>query len=152
MKKLLFIFSAVFISINMNAQKISEENVPSAVTAAFKAKFSIAGKTTWEMDYDKYEADFTVGKNDFSAKFDKDGKWLETDTYLKPSELPKNIKEALTKKYGELSAYKVENAMKVEKEKETTYVMEIIRGENTYDVEFDQEGEIIKEERKTDNK
>lgn len=148
MKKLLFIFSAAFISLNMNAQKITADNVPSSVTTAFKAKFSIAEKTTWEMDYDNYEADFTVGKTDFSAKFDKDGKWLETDTYLKPSELPKIVKETLSKKYGELSGYKIDEAMKVEKEKEMTYEMVVIKGENTYDVEFSEDGEMTKEEKK----
>ena len=152
MKKLLFIFSAAFVSMNMNAQKITADNVPQSVTTAFNTRFSIAEKTTWELDYDNYEAGFTVGKTAFSAKFDKDGKWLETDTYLKPSELPKIIRESLLKKYGELSGYKVEDAMKVEKEKETIYAMDIIRGENTYDVEFDIDGEITKEDKKTEKK
>ncbi len=150
MKKLLLFF-AIIISISTAvAQKISADNVPAAVITAFKAKFSIAEKTSWEIDYDNYEADFTVGKTDFSAKFDKDGKWLETLTYLKPSELPKEIKEALSKKYGDiLSAYKIDDAKKIEKEKETIYTMEITKGENVYDVEFDHEWVMVKEEQKS---
>lgn len=153
MRKLLLFFATIISISSAVAQKISADNVPAAVITAFKAKFSIAEKTTWELDYDNYEADFTVGKTDFSSKFDKDGKWLETTTYLKPSELPKEIKEALSKQYGEiLSAYKIEDAKKIEKEKETIYTMEITKGENVYDVEFDYEWNIVKEEKKVEPK
>lgn len=153
MKKTLLVFAALLSVTSVKAQKISSDNVPSVVTTAFKAKFSIAEKTAWELDYDNYEANFSVGKTEFSSTFDKDGKWLETKTYLKPSELPKIIKDALTQKYGDiLSAYKIEDAKKVEKEKETVYEMEITKGENIYDVEFDNEGEMTKEEKKSATK
>lgn len=153
MKKLLLFFATTLLISSAFAQKISIDNVPAAVISAFKAKFSIAEKTTWELDYDNYEADFTVGKINFSSKFDKDGKWLETITYLKPSELPKEIKESLSKKYGEiLSAYKIDDAKKIEREKETIYTMEITKGENVYDVEFDNEWEMVKEEKKAEPK
>lgn len=153
MKKLLLFFATTLLISSAFAQKISIDNVPTAVISAFKAKFSIAEKTTWELDYDNYEADFTVGKINFSSKFDKDGKWLETITYLKPSELPKEIKESLSKKYGEiLSAYKIDDAKKIEREKETIYTMEITKGENVYDVEFDNEWEMVKEEKKAEPK
>lgn len=153
MKKLLLFFATTLLFSSAFAQKISVDNVPAVVISAFKAKFSIAEKTTWELDYDNYEADFTVGKINFSSKFDKDGKWLETITYLKPSELPKEIKESLSKKYGEiLSAYKIDDAKKIEREKETIYTMEITKGENVYDVEFDNEWEMVKEEKKAEPK
>ena len=152
MKKILLVFASAFFVTSIQAQKIASENVPSVVIAAFKTKFSIAEKTTWEMDYDNYQADFTVGKSEFSSKFDKEGKWLETETYLKASELPKSVKDALSKKYGELSAYKVEAPMKVEKEKSTTYAMEIIKGENTYELVFDESGELLEDDIKTTKK
>ncbi len=152
MKKLILLLIAVIAMSSIKAQKISADNVPQPVLDAFKTKFSIAEKTAWEIDYDNYEANFVVGKTDFSGIFDKEGKWLATITYLKPSELPKNIRESLSKKYGELSAYKIEDAIKMEKEKETTYEMEIIRGENTYEVEFDNEGEMMKEDKKSETK
>lgn len=153
MKKLFFILSAAFISLNMNAQKIAADNVPSTVTAAFKAKFSIAEKTTWELEYDNYQADFSVGKSDFSALFDKDGKWLETVTYIKSSDLPKAVKETLAKKYGEvLSAYKLDDVEKVETEKTTKYTMDVIKGEETFELEIDDQGRISKDVIKSDTK
>ena len=150
MKKLILILSAAFIGSNVNAQKISAENVPAPVSAAFKAKFSIAGETKWEMDYDNYEADFVVGKADFSAQFDKDGKWIQTESFLKPSELPKAIKDVLTKKYGELSAFKIDEAKKVENEKTVFYALQIVKGEVNYNVEMDEKGNINKDEIKSE--
>lgn len=100
------------------------------------------------MDYDKYEADFKVGKASFSAKFDKDGKWLETISYIKPSELPKIIKDAVSKKYGELSAYKIQEAEKVENEKEVVYNIEVKKGSYYYELDINEAGEILKEEQK----
>ncbi len=58
------------------------------------------------------------------------------------------IREALAKKYGELSAYKVTEAIKVEKEKGTTYAMEVVKGENTYDLLFDEAGELLEDDLK----
>jgi len=152
MKKVaLFISGLLFVSA-ASAQKISPDIVPQVVVDAYKAKFSIAEKTSWEIDYDKYVADFSVGKNDFSAKFDKDGKWLETDTYIKPSDLPKNILKEVQKKYGELSAYKIEDAEKVEKEKETTYELEVKRGEDTYLLEYAENGDLLTDEKRDPGK
>lgn len=152
MKKIFILFTAVLFTCNVLAQKISSDNVPVAVVTAFKAKFSIAEKTTWEMDYDNYQADFIVGKSEFSAKFDKEGKWLETATYLKISELPKAIKDALSKKYGELSAFKVESPIKVESEKSTVYAMDIIKGESAYELVYDEAGELLEDDVKATKK
>lgn len=134
------------------AQKISADNVPAAVTAAFKAKFSIAEKTSWEIDYDNYEAEFKVGKSNFSAIFDKDGKWLKTTTYTKPSELPKVIKDSLSKVFGEHSGYKIEEAAKVETASAVTYEMEIEKGEVSYNIVLSEKGEMIKREEKKEEK
>lgn len=151
MKKLTFLFATVFIFSAAKAQKIATENVPATVMETFKAKFSIAEKTTWEMDYDNYEADFIVGKSEFSAVFDKDGKWLGTETYLKLSETPKVIREALSKKYGELSGYKVLEVVKIEKEKSTVFELEVLKGENNYELVYDEAGTMLEEDEKNVN-
>ena len=134
------------------AQKISVDNVPAAVNDSFKTKFSTAKKTSWELDYDKYEADFKVGKALYSAIFDKDGKWLETTSYIKPSELPKVIREAVSKKYGELSAYKIQEAEKKESEKEVIYELDVKKGGYVYELELNEAGEVLKDEQKDSTK
>jgi hypothetical protein len=92
-----------------------------------------------------------VGNAYFSAAFDKDGKWLLTETYLKPSNLPKSIKDALIKEFGELSAYKVEAAKKVEApENKVHYEMDVIKGEVMYEMSFDDTASILEKKETKD--
>ncbi len=152
MNKLILLIAGTCIFTTARAQKIAADNVPAPVLETFKAKFSIAEKTTWELDYDNYEADFVVGKSNFSAVFDKDGKWLGTETYLKLSETPKVIREALSKKYGELSGYKVLEVVKMEKEKSTVYELEVLKGETNYELVYDEAGTLLEDDEKTMSK
>ncbi|OFY85320.1 MAG: hypothetical protein A3F72_15170 [Bacteroidetes bacterium RIFCSPLOWO2_12_FULL_35_15] len=143
---LLLIVFSVSLSYTIVAQKISSTDVPTVVAETFKSKFSIAEKVNWNLDYDKYKAEFKVSKSQYSATFDKDGKWLKTETYLKPSDLPKLAKENLTKEFGELSDYKIEDPEKVETNDGIKYEMEVRKGELTYRIVVSEKGEIISKE------
>jgi hypothetical protein len=103
----------------------------------------MAEKTKWEMDYDNYEAEFSIGKASYSALFSKEGAWMGTETLLKASELPKAIKDALSKEFGELSAYKVETSEKVETPATTRFELLVVKGEKRYEMFFTEKGEII---------
>lgn len=51
MKKIiLLLLSAAFMSLAVNAQKITTDQVPASVASAFKAKFPDVTKTIWEME------------------------------------------------------------------------------------------------------
>lgn len=143
---LLLIVFSVSLSYTITAQKISSTDVPPVVAETFKSKFSIAEKVNWSLDYDKYKAEFKVSKSQYSATFDKDGKWLKTETYLKPSDLPKSAKENLTKEFGELSDYKIEDPEKVETKDGINYEMEVRKGELTYRIVISEKGEILSKE------
>lgn len=143
---LLLIVFSVSLSYTIVAQKISSTDVPPVVAETFKSKFSIAEKVNWSLDYDKYKAEFKVSKSQYSATFDKDGKWLKTETYLKPSDLPKSAKENLTKEFGELSDYKIEDPEKVETKDGINYEMEVRKGELTYRIVISEKGEILSKE------
>lgn len=143
---LLLIVFSVSLSYTIVAQKISSTDVPAIVAETFKSKFSIAEKVNWSLDYDKYKAEFKVSKSQYSATFDKDGKWLKTETYLKPSDLPKSAKENLTKEFGELSDYKIEDPEKVETKDGINYEMEVRKGELTYRIVISEKGEILSKE------
>jgi hypothetical protein len=153
MKNLLMLGAVLILANETQAQKVSSENVPAPVMQAFKTKFSDAKKVKWEMDYENYEAEFKIKKSEVSATFDKEGKWLETESFVKPSELPKPVKEYLTKEFGELSAYKIESAEKQEKESSMQYELMVKKGEHNYVMHFSDKGEFIsKEDRKEADK
>jgi hypothetical protein len=155
MKNLIFILFTLLITTNISAQKISADNVPAAVTDAFKAKFSNAMKTSWEIDYDNYQAGFEAGKASFSASFDKDGKWLKTESYIKSADLPKVVKDFLTKNFN---GYKVDAPEKVETPGKSSsvsvdYEMELTKDDLTYQVSVSDKGIMLKHElKKEDNK
>jgi len=144
MKKIGFLF-LLGMSFNGSsfAQKITDENVPPAVTDAFKIKFATAEKASWEMDYDKYESSFKMDKTDVSAKFDKDGKWLETETPVNHSNLPPAVKACLSKQFN---VYKENEIEKVETPEGTNYEIEITYNELEYEVVITEKGELVKKE------
>lgn len=139
-KKIYILLPAFTMCFQMFAQKITEENVPVMVSDAFKVKFTTAEKVQWEMDYDKYEAYFKMNKIDVSAKFDKDGKWLETETPVNHSNLPPNVKNCLTKQFDIFKENEIE---KVEKPEGTIYDFKITSNGLEYEVVVDEKGELI---------
>ncbi len=136
---------SLFISVSAYAQKIASDKVPPPVHAAFKAKFPAAEKTEWEMENDQeYEAEFKVGTMEQSARFDRAGKWLETETEIKVSELPQAVQDALAK---EFVGFKIEEACKVEDVLHgSVYEAEVEKGKEEYDVLVDASGKVLKKE------
>lgn len=124
-----------------NAQKISADKVPAAVTSAFKTKFPTATKATWEMEKSEYEANFKLNGEEMSANFDNTGKWMETETEIKVSALPTTIQSTLTKDFA---GYKINEASKIESEKNgKCYEAEVEKGEETFDFLFSADGKVL---------
>lgn len=143
MKRIIYLLlSVALMSNSANAQKISADKVPAAVSSAFKSKFPTAVKITWEMENQtEYEANFKLNGEEVSANFDNTGKWLETETEIKVSALPAAIQSALKTEFAD---FKVEEASKIESVKNgNCYEAEIEKGEETFDVLFTPEGKVI---------
>ena len=151
MKKIFFLL-AVLIALQVSAQRVTVDNVPDAVNTAFKAKFPAAEKVSWAIDDDNYQADFKISKADFTGTFDRSGKWLMTEKYIKESDLPKSVRDAVTKEFGQLSGYTYEDVEKVETEKGVNYEMDIKKGELAYKMVVSEKGEIVKKEEKEQKK
>ena len=143
MKRIIYLLLSVALMSNLaNAQKISADKVPAAVSSAFKSKFPTATKVSWEMENEtEYEANFKLNGEEVSANFDNTGKWLETETEIKVSALPTAIQSALK---NEFLGFKVEEASKIESVKNgNCYEAEIEKGEETFDMLFTPEGKVI---------
>lgn len=150
MKKI-FIFAAMAISAASFAQKISNDKVPAAVMTSFKTKFPSVTKSNWEMESaSEYEADFDMKGKKHSAKFDKSGNWIETETEIKVAALPKAISAAIAK---EFVGYKVEEAEKAETAANgTVYEVKVEKGKEFYDVQVSSSGKILKKEMEKEEK
>lgn len=141
----LMLLCTAFISVSAFAQKLSADKVPPIVHATFKTMFPSAEKTQWEMENDQeYEAEFKTGATEQSARFDRAGKWLETETEIKVSELPKAVQDALAK---EFAGYKVKEACKVEDVIHgSAYEAEVQKDKEEMDVLLDASGKVLKKE------
>lgn len=136
---------ATQLSLSVSAQKITEDKVPAAVKTTFKSKFPKATETKWEMESKtEYEVDFLIEKMKYSAKFDQNGKWLETENEISVASLPKVVSDAIAK---EIPAGKIEEAEKAEtSDKGTIYEVEVKNGKKEYEVVVNSNGKILKKE------
>ena len=147
----MMLLSAAIISNASFAQKIDAQKVPADVNSAFKAKFKNATNTSWEMENtNEFEADFKLNGEKVSACFDNTGKWLETETEIKVSELPALVKATLN---TDFEGYKIIEASKVESAKNgKCFEAEVEKGEESIDVLITAEGKILSKTIENDEK
>ncbi len=140
--KFIALLCAACLCISANAQKISADKVPAAITSAFKVKFPTAIKVKWEMEnINEYEAEFKLNGKEVSANFDNMGKWLETETEIKIAVLPATIQATIAKDFV---GFKIEEASKIESAKNgNCFEAEIEKGEETFDVLYTADGKML---------
>lgn len=97
MKKTILVLSFFVATLFACAQKTP----PTVVSNAFAQKFKNAEKVKWDMEEAKeWEAEFMLSGKATSASFDLSGKWLESETEIKSSELPVVVKAAIDKQFA----------------------------------------------------
>ncbi len=132
------------ISMSACAQKINETDVPQPVKTAFTAKFAQAKGVKWELeDGQAYEAEFKENGKERSATFSPTGQWMETETEIKPADLPAAVTQAIATSFA---GSKVEEAETVETpDRGTFYEVELEQGERTLEVRFSADGTVLKQ-------
>ncbi len=140
MKKSILFLAAGFIAITVNAQKMKEKDVPTAVNTAFTTKYPKTEAKSWERENANFEVEFDYNKTEMSLLIDPNGKIIETETEIKPVELPKAVNEYCAKN---VAGKKIKEASKITDDKGTvTYEAEI----DETDYIFDANGAFIKKE------
>lgn len=126
----------------INAQKIAADKVPAVVLNAFKTKCATAEGVAWEKEgATAFEAAYKIGKIKHSGTFDQSGKWLETETEMEVSALPKPVADAIAKQYA---SYKIKEAVHVETpDKGTFYEADLTKGTEKLEVQFTAEGKLL---------
>ncbi|MGX7666013.1 PepSY-like domain-containing protein [Flavobacterium pedocola] len=144
-KLILAVLALIISASSAFAQKIANDEVPAEVLKSFKLKFPSSTAKSWEMEGDaEYETDFDLKGKKHSATFDKSGKWLETETEIKISELPKAVSAAVTKDFA---GFKIVEAEKAEtSDHGTVYEVKVKKDKDVYDVRLSSDGKILKKE------
>ena len=143
MKKIIVLLSACLLCSLMGySQKITPDKVPAPVKQAFGKKFPTATDVKYEMEKKDYEINFKDKGVEMSANFDAAGKWLETETKIKQSDLPKEVSASEAKNF---TGFKISEVAKVETpDKGLIYEIEIKKGKERNEIQFSPKGDILK--------
>ena len=78
-----------------------KKNVPAKVKTAFTQKFPNATKVSWDKENaNEWEAEFKMNGKDYSANYDNNGNWMETEYRISENGLPSAVKSTLSSKYA----------------------------------------------------
>lgn len=143
MKKIIVLLTACLLfSLMGYTQKLTADKVPAPVKEAFAKKFPAATDVKYEMEKKDYEINFKDKGIEMSANFDATGKWLETETEIKESDLPKEISASVTKNF---SGYKISEVAKTETpDKGLIYEMDLKNDKEGFEVQFSPKGDVLK--------
>jgi hypothetical protein len=140
MKNVITALILTFTIVQCFGQKANEE-VPSAIKAAFAKSYPTVKKVKWNKEGNDYEASFDQGKTDISVLFDATGSVKEVENEIDKSELPNAVKNLLAKDYA---GYKVNEAAKIISGNETKYEAEVKKGKELMDLIFAEDGKLVK--------
>ena len=143
MKKIVVLLAAcLLISLMGHTQKITPDKVPAPVKEAFAKKFPAATDIKYEMEKKDYEINFKEKGVEMSANFDATGKWLETETEIKESDLPKDVSASVVKNFA---GFKISEVAKTETpDKDLIYEMDLKKDKEGFEVQFSPKGDILK--------
>ena len=78
-----------------------KKEIPAKVKTAFTQKFPDATKVEWGRENaSEWEAEFKMNGKDYSANYDNNGNWMETEYRVSEKELPSAVKSTLSSKYA----------------------------------------------------
>ncbi len=145
MKTVIILFAAVLLcSVSSFSQKLTDDKVPASVKAAFKAKFPKVTTVSWEMeDKKEYEASFKLDKYDYTASFDLNARWLETESVTDATKLPKVVSDAVSKQFP---GFTIKVAEQTVSAKGTEYELSLSKGTEKKTVVISDKGIVMENE------
>ena len=127
---------------------------PKAVEAAFAKQFTTVKHVKWEQEDDEWEAEFKQNGNEITACYDNTGKWLETETEVKKSDVPAEIFKVVNLKF---EGWDIEEVERVEKPDFKGYEITLEKDETETEVLVSDAGELtvkkveVEDEEENDN-
>jgi hypothetical protein len=149
MKNLLLMFAIIVVfSFSVCGQKY--KNVPEKVKTAFSQKFPNATNVKWGKENSKaWEAEFKMNGKAYSANYDNNANWMETEYIITTSEIPAAIKAAIDKDYA---GYCIAVSELSETTSGKVYEFLLKKGIKKIEVAFYPDGNIIKKETEKEEK
>lgn len=140
MKTTMFLLS-VFLILSFPVRGQNGQNVPEAVKTAFAKQFPNATNIKWSKENDReWEAEFKTDGKAYSANFNSEGKWLETEYKISSNEIPATVLSAIAK---EFAGYKTEESEVSETAKGKVYEFILSKGEEKIEAAFRPDGNLL---------
>jgi hypothetical protein len=143
MKKIiLFLLAGMLITFTGYALNILPENVPLVVKQAFEKKFPAATNVAYQMEKKDYEVTFKDKGVGMSANFNPSGEWLETETVMIESDVPKEVLTSVATNYP---GFIITEVAKIDGPNDVlNYEMKLKKDKVVEEVKFSPKGEILK--------
>lgn len=120
-------------------------SVPAELENAFVAKFGNV-QHSWSTRGDKHVAEFNDNRMDVDAWFDANGNWLMTETDITFDALPQVVKDGYAATKYAQENWHCDDVDKLErKDMAVVYVLEVEKGNQEYDLYFNEQGNLVKE-------
>jgi uncharacterized membrane protein YkoI len=137
-------------------RKVAEKEVPSAVLQAFKAAYpnaEVRGYAEEQEDGKKiYEVSFTHEGKSMDVTYAGDGELFEVEETIDPANLPQAAHNEINNKF---KAPQIKRVERVAKSGRLTFEVKVDVQENgalnRYEIVFDQDGKLLKQELDTED-
>lgn len=115
--------------------------VPGQVKTAFVNKFPSAINIEWTREkVIEWEVEFELNTIEYSASFDSEGNWIQTEQEIKVDEVPLHVMSTVHAKYPE---YTIEEAEVLDKPEGIYYEFEIKNNDQELELIINPDGELI---------
>lgn len=129
-------------SATLSCQNGKKKDTPEAVKKTFKAMYPGENDPDWHVDaHGNYESHFKIKGVKYRADYAADGSWIETETNIKISELPKAIQDEIDHTYFLYAIAEIEKVK--HHSKGTFYDVEFKQKGKNKDIEFRADGTVI---------
>jgi len=141
MKKIIGLLVFVFLFSNMYAQKLTSDQIPTAIKNDLQTKFPSIQKIKWKKVESIYFAQFSQNGKGIDVTYQSDGIWIETLTEILTEELPTNIIFGIDYMFSNAH---IKAAAKVEQSsKQTLYIIQLRHKSKRIEITLDSNGQQI---------
>lgn len=137
MKKLIFVLFAITFCSNINAQNLTESQVPEAVLNAFNTIYPDADNVEWEAEGAYFEGGIKINDMVTSVLFDANGSVIQTESQISESDLPEGATDYISKN---LNNGQIDEAAKITDPSGKISYMAEVKGSEYM---FDQDGKLL---------
>jgi hypothetical protein len=139
---MLFLSGVLLISLTGFSQEITPDKVPAQVKQTFTKMFPNPTEVKYGMEKKNYVISFKDQEAEKSASFSSTGRWLETQTKITESDIPKKVMKAVNKSF---KGFTISETATVESPSvELAYKMNLKNDTQGYEVEFGPKGNMMK--------